>query len=115
MDIHRGTLPTVHMENRLKDIMECSPYLKDKKELGQNLLREEIELYLWTICDDIGVMAFECFLIAFSGAITKVKDGIPEVIATYNNFRELGQKMVKNGDSVGKTEKRKDAVDGDGE
>ena len=26
-----------------------------------------------------------------------------------------GQKMVKNGDSVGKTEKRKDAVDGDGE
>jgi hypothetical protein len=62
MDIRRGTLPTVHMETRLKEIMETSPYLKDHKKLEQKLLTEEFELWLSIICDEVGEEAFGILL-----------------------------------------------------
>ena len=52
-------------------------------------LAEEIELYLWGICDEVTKEAFGIFLTAFADAITWVKAVLSE---------EHGQKMVKAGD-----------------
>jgi len=81
MDISRGTLPTVHMETRLKEIMETSPYLKDHKKLEKRLLTEEFELWLWIIHDEVGEEAFSILLESIIDATTEVRNGLPEVVA----------------------------------